>query len=125
MVFTLVVSLPLHIQIIGGIIGTMSAAVWGVGMFEGDVRRLRISIALTALLFTISLLDQIWTRVVVNEFPTQLLAFILILFNVETIPLVSSHRRLHFGNNLSRSENLAKESWKIIWRKMEFRASRG
>ena len=63
MVFTLVVSLRLHIQIIGGIIGTMSVAVWGVGMFEGDVRRLRISIALTALLFTISLLDQIWTRV--------------------------------------------------------------
>ena len=117
-IFAIVVSLPLHIQIIGGIIGTMNVAVWGVGMFEGDIKRLRISIALTALLFTISLLDQIWTRVVVNEFPTQLLAFVLILFNVEMIPLVLSHRRLHFGNNLSRSENLARASWKIIRRKI-------
>ena len=117
-IFVIVMSLPPYLQITGAIIGIVSVVVWGYGMFEGDFRRLRISIVLAAFLFALSLLDQIWTRVVVNEFPTQLLAFVLILFNVETIPLVSSHRRLHFGNNLSRSENLAKASWKIIRRKI-------
>ena len=117
-IFAIVVSLPLYIQITGAIIGAVSVVLWGGGMFEGDFRRLRISIVLTAFLFALSLLDQIWTRIGVNAFPTQLLAFILILFNVETVPLISSHRRLHFGDNLRRSEDLAIASWKIIRRKI-------
>jgi hypothetical protein len=110
--------MPLYLQIAGGIVGTVSVVVWGFGMFKGDLRRLRVSMMLTAFLFALSMLDQIWARAVINEFPIQLLAFILILFNVETIPLISSHRRLHFGDSLSRSENLVKASWKIIRRKL-------
>jgi hypothetical protein len=114
----IVASMPLYLQIAGGIVGTVSVVVWGYGMFEGDVKRLRLSMVLTAFLFALSMLDQIWTKAVISEFPVQLLGFILILFNVETIPLISSHRRLHFGDSLSRSENLAKVSWKIIRRKL-------
>jgi len=115
---TIVVSTPLYIQIVGGIVGSMSVVVWGYGMFEGDFTRLRISMVLTAFLFAVSLLDQIWTRTVVNEFPIQLLVFVLILFNAEMVPLVKSHRRLHFSESLSGSERLARASWKIIRRKI-------
>lgn len=114
----LVVSTPLHIQIVGGIVGFVSVVVWSYGMFEGDFRRLRLSMVLTVFLFALSLLDQIWTGTVINEFPVQLLAFILILFNVEMVPLISSHRRLHFTESLSRSESLTRASWKIIRRKL-------
>ena len=114
----IVVSMPLYVQIAGGILGIVSVIVWGYGMFEGDLRRLRISLALTACLFALSLLEQIWTKTVISEFPVQFLAFNLILFNVEMIPLVTSHRRLHSGDNISRSEDLARVSWKIIRRKI-------
>ena len=117
-ILAVVVSMPLYLQIVGGIVGSVSVVVWWYGMFEGDFRRLRISIVLTSFLFAVSLLDQIWAKTVVNAFPVQLLAFILILFNVETVPLITSHRRLHFGENLSRSENLTRASWKIIRRKI-------
>ena len=114
----IVVSMPLYVQIAGGILGMVSVIVWGYGMFEGDLRRLRISLALTACLFALTLLEQIWTKTVISEFPVQFLAFNLILFNVEMIPLVTSHRRLHSGDNISRSEDLARASWKIIRRKI-------
>ena len=114
----IVVSMPLYVQIAGGILGIVSVIVWGYGMFEGDLRRLRISLALTACLFALTLLEQIWTKTVISEFPVQLLAFNLILFNVEMIPLVTSHRRLHSGDSISRSEDLARASWKIIRRKI-------
>jgi len=114
----IVVSMPLYVQIAGGILGMVSVIVWGYGMFEGDLRRLRISLALTACLFALTLLEQIWTKTVISEFPVQFLAFNLILFNVEMIPLVTSHRRLHSGDSISRSEDLARASWKIIRRKI-------
>ena len=114
----IVVSMPLYVQIAGGILGIVSVIVWGYGMFEGDLRRLRISLALTACLFALTLLEQIWTKTVISEFPVQFLAFNLILFNVEMIPLVTSHRRLHSGDSISRSEDLARASWKIIRRKI-------
>lgn len=117
-IMALIVLMPLYIQIIEGIVGSVSVAVWGYGMFEGDVRRLRISMLLTAFLFALSLLDQIWTTTVISDFPAQLLAFILILFNVEMIPLVTSHRRLHFGDSLGNSESLARASWNIIRKKL-------
>ena len=114
----IVESMPLYIQIAGGIIGAVGVVLWCYGMFEGDLRRLRISMVLTAFLFALSMLAQIWTHAVINEFPVQLLAFTLILFNVEMIPLITSHRRLHFGDSLSRSESLTRASWKIIRRKI-------
>jgi len=114
----IVVSMPLYVQIAGGILGIVSVIVWGYGMFEGDLRRLRISLALTACLFALTLLEQIWTKTVISEFPVQFLAFNLILFNVEMIPLVTSHRRLHSGDSISRSGDLARASWKIIRRKI-------
>ena len=117
-ILSIVLSLPAYLQITGAIVGSMSVVVWGFGMFEGDFRMLRISMVLTAFLFSLSLLEQIWTRAGINGFPTQSLAFILILFDMETMQLISGHRRLHFSNNPSRSENLAKTSWKVIRRKI-------
>ncbi|MGD0422160.1 MAG: hypothetical protein ABSA92_01740 [Candidatus Bathyarchaeia archaeon] len=117
-IFAIVALMPLYIKIIGGIVGSVSVVAWGYGMFKGDFRRLRISMVITTFLFALSLLEQIWTTTIVNEFPVQLLAFVLILFNVETIPLATSHRRLHFSESLSRSEDLARASWKIIRRKL-------
>lgn len=119
-IMAIIVLMPLYIQIIGGIVGSVSVVVWGYGMFEGDFRRLRIGIVFTAFLFSLSLLDQIWTKTVISEFPVQLLAFILILFNVEMMSLVTSHRRLHFGDSLGRSESLARASWNIIRRKLSY-----
>ena len=116
-IMALIVLMPLYIQIIGGIVGSVSVFVWGYGMFEGDVTKLRISMVLTAFLFALSLLNQMWTKTVISDFPVQLLVFILILFNVEMMPLVTNHRRLHF-DSVGRSESLARASWNIIGRKL-------
>jgi len=110
----LTVLMPLFIQSVGGIVGLVGVIIWVYGTLTGDVRKLRISVGLTALLFALSLLNQIWMKTVISDFPITLLAFLMILLSLEIVPLITGHRRLHFGDNLGRSENLARVSWKII-----------
>jgi len=117
-IMVIAVFAPLYVQILGGIIGSISVVAWIYGMFQGDYRRLRFSLGLIASLFVLSLLDQIWTRTIANKFPIQLLGFLLILFNVETMALATSHRKLHLNQYLSRGQDLARASWKIIWSKI-------
>ena len=120
-VVTIIASMLSGYQIIGVIAGFVILVLAGHAMFNGNVGRVRIVLASTCLLFSLSLLDCILTRTLVEELPLQLLAFILILFSLETMTLIVEHRRLHMDTNISNNA-LTVMSWKIVQRRMTWRA---
>jgi hypothetical protein len=120
-VVTIIASMLSGYQIIGVIAGFVILALAGHATFNGNVGMVRIVLAFTSLLFSLSLLGCILTRTLVEQLPLQLLAFILILFSFETMTLIVEHRRLHMGTNISNNA-LTVMSWKIVQRRMTWLA---
>ena len=115
-IVAIILSLPSYYQVVAIFVGSVSVIIWWYGVFRGKPGRLRISFLLTSLLFVISIADQVFMSTLINAFPIQLLAFILLLFNVEIMPLVAAHHKLH--RDVSLSNDLAQKSWKIITAKI-------
>ena len=116
-VVTIIASLPPGLHVIGVLVGIVLLILASHAVFNGNVGRVKIVLAFTCLLFSLSLLECIWNRTLMEDFPLQLLAFILTLFSLETMTLIVEHRKLHMSTNTSMNA-LTVASWKIVQRRM-------
>ena len=120
-VVTIIASMSSGYQILGVIAGFVILALAGHAMFNGNVGRMRIALASTCLLFSLSLLGCILKKTLVEELPLLILAFIFILFSSETMTLIVKHYRLHVGTNILNNA-LSLMSWRIVQRRMAWLA---